>query len=467
MDSTKLYFSRFTHKFVKNGVVALFNALRLRPVYLTEQLYTKVLEIINSEICVDGRDLVCINQAIQELKKNRIIIDNPDYDDLVLKRFQKLTGKPAVRVAYFIMTDKCNFNCSYCFMLREQKKGNLKVLGKMSNDTAELALKKYAELSYSPDKDDERIIIFYGGEPLLNYSVIQDVVFKAEQLKKDGILANDTKFAIVTNGSLLTDDKAQFFKEHDVGIGISVDGDSFVNDSSRKFINGTPTFASIMRAIEVCKRNNCDDFSLSVTISEKCLDNFDSTIDFIVNRVGCKNVGYNILMNDSSVNQDDYATRASEFLIKSFEIFRKKGIYEDRMMRKVKSLSEGKVHLFDCAACGANQVVFAPDGSIGVCHGFLGTRNYFSGTVHDRNFKPETNVDFIEWSKRAPVNMKDCFSCPAIGICGGGCPFNAFNESKSIWNLDKRFCVHSKMSLEWLIWDLYESTRKSMNKKES
>ena len=47
----------------------------------------------------------------------------------------------------------------------------------------------------------------------------------------------------------------------------------------------------------------------------------------------------------------------------------------------------------------------------------------------------------------------------ALGICGGGCPFQAEITTGSIWGLDERFCVHAKMTLEWLIWDLYSQMK--------
>ncbi|PJC01953.1 MAG: hypothetical protein CO073_01980 [Candidatus Komeilibacteria bacterium CG_4_9_14_0_8_um_filter_36_9] len=92
----------------------------------------------------------------------------------------------------------------------------------------------------------------------------------------------------------------------------------------------------------------------------------------------------------------------------------------------------------------------------GNCHGYLGSRKHFVTTVDDMLFNPQNDPVFMEWSYRSPLNMDICRNCPALGICGGGCPLNADFEEGSIWSLDKRFCVHCKMTLEWLIWDLYK-----------
>jgi len=57
--------------------------------------------------------------------------------------------------------------------------------------------------------------------------------------------------------------------------------------------------------------------------------------------------------------------------------------------------------------------------------------------------------------------MPECQGCFALGICGGGCPYQSELETGSIWGLDKRFCIHAKMTLEWLVWDLYKQTQAS------
>lgn len=125
-------------------------------------------------------------------------------------------------------------------------------------------------------------------------------------------------------------------------------------------------------------------------------------------------------------------------------------------MRKVDSFVKSEIYAFDCGAAGGGQIVIAPDGQVGICHGYLGSRKHFATTVDDETFDPRNDPVFIEWSRRSPLNMDACRECPALGICGGGCPLNADFEEGSIWGLDKRFCVHCKTTLEWLIWDLYK-----------
>ena len=77
--------------------------------------------------------------------------------------------------------------------------------------------------------------------------------------------------------------------------------------------------------------------------------------------------------------------------------------------------------------------------------------------IWDDKFDATKDEDYIEWSQLTPINKAECQDCPALGICGGGCPINAMNLKKgnTIHDLDERFCVHSKMTLDFLIKDLY------------
>lgn len=456
MEITKkqMRFSRFTHRFHKDGIVAYMNSLRMRPIYLSAAMAERVDTYIAGDQASEASSET--QSTIDKFVNSKIVIDTPDFDDLVLSRYRGIAKNTFIKIAYFILTDQCNFNCSYCFIKKEIEKGN-RISGPMSVETALAAVDTFARLTSEDPTDDERMIIFYGGEPLLNFSVIKIISDRVSQLKGMGRLPSKTKMVIVTNGSLLSDEIALFFKSVGIGIGISIDGTDIVTNSARRYRDGTPTFSDIMRGIETCKRNQILDYSLSVTVSKTCLENFDSTISFLKTHAISKNIGFNILMSDGSNDEfDSYAHLASSFIIKAFEIFREDGIYEDRIMRKVNAFIRGQAHLFDCAATGANQIVIAPDGEIGICHGFLGSRTFFSDNVHNPEFDPRKNTNFQEWSKRTPINMPQCLGCESLGLCGGGCPFNAHKNSGSIWELDRRFCIHTKATLEWLIWDLYD-----------
>lgn len=174
--------------------------------------------------------------------------------------------------------------------------------------------------------------------------------------------------------------------------------------------------------------------------------------------VGVRNVGFNPLLNSCqyTVKNSAYSQKVASALIECFKIARERGIYEARMMRKVRAFVEGHIYDRDCCGCG-KQIVVLPDGKIGVCHAYSGTEQFF--VEPDADFDPYKHQFWKEWSQRSPFNMSQCRDCEALTICGGGCPHNADINKGSIWELDEHFCVHAKETLNWLIWDLYENSK--------
>jgi uncharacterized protein len=167
-----------------------------------------------------------------------------------------------------------------------------------------------------------------------------------------------------------------------------------------------------------------------------------------------RNIGFNLVTRPAGgYNSTDYYREATKLLLQAFRRFRDEGIFEDRIMCKVRACAEAKPYPFDCAACGGAQVVVAPDGQVGICHALLGKRETFVGTMNDPGFFPEDHPVWAEWSRRSPLNMPECKDCWCLGICGRGCPVNG---SSGIWGMDKGFCIHAQTILEWLIWDVYQ-----------
>jgi len=263
---------------------------------------------------------------------------------------------------------------------------------------------------------------------------------------------------MVTNGSLITNEIAKTLKSFNVQVSISIDGDSFATNSSRIYADGKPAYQDIKRGFLVCKENGMN-IGASCTLSEASISDFDTTIKVLLDECQVTNLGFNLMIAGEDKLNDGYNERAAKFIIDAFKIFRERGVYEDRIMRKATSFVESKVWPFDCGATGGNQIVIAPDGDIGICHGFLAKRKYFPTNVYNDDFDISEDPTYKEWSMRSPLNMPQCQECPALGICGGGCPFQSEIEKGSIWDLDDRFCIHAKMTLEWLIWDLFNQTK--------
>lgn len=360
-----------------------------------------------------------------------------------------------IGVVYMILTDGCNLRCTYCFEDAHLITGFSSTL--MSCEVAEAAIETLARLNkkYPIINRREITVQFYGGEPLLNFSALQATTMKVESLKSSGHLPENTELAMVTNGTLITQSVAEFLREHNISVGVSIDGYKSVHNKYRIQKSGKGSFKDTINGYK-CLVDNGVKSGLSCTLTPEVVNDFDAVIEFLQNDLGLnQGLTFNILHFTPHIKLPlDYYDKAAKCILKAFPVFRDCSIWEDRMMRKAESFANRQIMYSDCAAIG-HQLVISPDGKIGVCQDFIKPRRYFSSSVFDSDFDPYQEPNFISWQKRSPLFMESCFDCEALGICGGGCPASAEAFKGSMWAIDERICPHSKGSLEWLIWDLF------------
>lgn len=455
--------SNFTHVLERDGVSSLYNSLKILPVFVQ----TDLVPIIKS--FEKGKTLSQVIEPLEagttekltglmpHLCEAKILVDARSTDQDILKWFQtQYTGFRYISIAYFLLTDNCNFGCKYCFIESRMSQGYR--FSHMTKETAQKGIDMFCRLiSLVPEFfEQQKTIVLYGGEPLLNLNTLQYILETLHNRIQEGRLPQKTLISMVTNGSLVTPQIAKMLKKYNVNVAVSLDGDKTVTNSCRQYQDGQPVYDDVIKGIKTLQQEGVD-AGISCTLSQQCLDNFDQTLDLIANKLDLKGLGFNIVLSSPGYKKsEDYNAQAAKSIIEAFQVFREKNIFEDRMMRKVDSFTKNEVYPFDCGAAGGGQIVIAPDGDVGICHGYVSDRKYFVTDVNDTQFDPSHSEVFQEWSKRSPLNMKECENCIALGICGGGCPLNADYETGSIWGLDSRFCVHAKTTLEWLIWDLFE-----------
>lgn len=454
--------SRYAHTFDLGDSMALYHSLRMKPVYLKKEAYEGLQAWLVGPFCIDYSDAPEeLKDTVDELVKYKILNHSEEDDDRVLQFVKSRIPSPAINVCYMITSEQCNLACKYCFLGNndECKRSNFS-LENMSKETADKAIDffiKQIKLSgLDAEEDNKPAIIFYGGEPLVNYDVLVYIAEKINALRDVEKCVKNMELSMVSNGLLLTEERALKLKELGVAIAISVDGFTEKANSMRVDVAGNNVFNKILKTLDMCKNIGVD-VSLSVTLSEETIKNTKDILE-LVDKYGVTSFGFNIMMSDENfVLPQEYNEKAAQFIIDEFVELRKRGIYEDRIMRKLKAFTKSQVYFSDCAATGGGQIVIAPNGQVGICHGCLHNKQYFVSDVDDEEFDATKHKDFIEWSQLTPVNKEECQDCVALGICGGGCPINAMhlNKGNTIHDLDERFCTHAKLTLDFLIKDLY------------
>jgi len=251
-------------------------------------------------------------------------------------------------------------------------------------------------------------------------------------------------------------------KEFNVSVSISLDGTKRINDVMRITQNGDGIYNKIIKGINLLNKSKVP-FGISCTISNHNIKHLKEGVDHFI-KLGAKSIGFNILLHSrySTTPLIPLATLNNK-LIEASEKVNKLGFYEDRIQRKIKAFN-GSPRFKDCGGVG-NQIIFFPDGNIGICEAYLCNRGAIIGNIKNTKVAEiEKSSRLKYWTKRYPLNMEECIYCHALGICGGGCPFNAETLSKKdIYQRDKPFCAHTEKTLNWL---LKKSIEEKTGKKE-
>ena len=247
-------------------------------------------------------------------------------------------------------------------------------------------------------------------------------------------------------------------KKYDVLVSLSLDGIKEVHDYNRIDYDNKGSFDRTIRGLNLLRKHGVEP-SISCVMSPFAIKHVDETIDFLLKDLKIKGLGFNHVSIIPKLNYYDpkYEEEFADTILHVQDIIQEKydDVYERRMGHKINCFVDKLLLRADCTGCG-EQISVSPEGEIGICQGYMGTRKTFNNSVFDKEYFPDQDPTFIEWSKRSPLNMNKCLNCPALATCGGGCPRNADMINGSIWDVDSAFCHFALKANEWLIWKNFE-----------
>lgn len=409
----------FVFLYKSGKILCFYNSLTMERYYLN-------IDNINNEIDTLYAKSFYVDETFEEVSY---------YNASVPRNYNKIHINSIV----LLLTSVCNFNCKYCYI---ESRFNRDIEKYMSLETA----KKIVDFIYR-NKINDAMMIFYGGEPLLNQNVIKFIV---DELKK-----YSTKFCytIVTNGSLIDDSIIEYCKANKIHVCVSLDGPPEVNDVNRVNKSGKGTYNIVYKNLQQCKDRGLD-FGISTTITTcKTIKEFIP----ILKELDVHSIGFNTLSPNNNIEIDDIRRLdIYNHLLDSILKLKEQGINEERYYSlRFMSFKNRHFILRHCSAYG-QQVVITPDGRIGPCQGLWPEyenkiNNEFFSLSLDSSISEFFYV-YNKWVQRIPTHMKSCYKCPAIAICGGGCAKNAYIKNHSIDTVDNIFCQEMKALLAWSIW---------------
>ena len=347
-----------------------------------------------------------------------------------------LKKKPSPGISYVLVTDFCNFRCGYCFIENSLNGPSIS----MSKDLADKVINV---LINAAKEVKEYRVTFYGGEPLSNSEIVLHIIEKLEQASKNKFL-----ISCITNGSLLTEDLARKLKQHNVTVGLSLDGWANI-DKNRVLVNGKETFYSALRALTLLKEAGVNT-GISCTITKQNYRYAEEIVEFF-HKLGVRSIGFNLLtrIKESSEYEVPDPKQLAYYLFMAYLKAKELHMFEDRIdKRRANYFFQEIFHVYDCPAFG-QQIFFSPSGTVGPCQAFYPSGKY-QIPIRD-NLKVQDEPLFYKWLELGTLRNKECMCCPAIGICGGACAYDVYIKTGQIGIKEDYFCTFQNEILKLLL----------------
>jgi uncharacterized protein len=382
----------------------LYNALSNTLMELDEAHYQTLEKVQKDEF---NFDLSRENDLVTLLCKNRILLDNGEEQQLLLSRHyrrQSLCFDTSLLNLTICPTLQCNFRCPYCFEQSQQASCV------MASETIERLL--YFIRSYQDIR--HLSIAWYGGEPLLAFDVIQEVMEKIDSLNLTLEGAG-----LITNGYLLDSEKAkQLNKLRINSIQITLDGPEEVHDTRRTLAGGKPTFQRILQNIDTLMSSSYEGAcSIRVNVDKHNHDRFIELRAALLNQFkGKKLFVYAAHVNSGIGHSYDHSCTLNlqEWMEFSMNMHRQSGqpaggFYPGGNLDSI------------CIANTHQGFVVGPEGELYKCWENVGRPEMIIGSIYLDNPITNPELQALYCIGSDAYSDPECRECNVLPICGGGC----------------------------------------------
>ncbi|MBB6698711.1 PapB family radical SAM/SPASM ranthipeptide maturase [Clostridium algidicarnis] len=357
---------------------------------------------------------------------------------------KKQSSNNKISSLILLVVQECNLSCTYCY----GNDGEYENKGKMSLKLGQKSIDYLME--NSADLKDVSIV-FFGGEPLLNFQLIKELVTYAKEV--GDIYHKNIIFSMTSNGTLLTEEINEFLENNKFSLTISMDGDKETHDKNRLYSTNKGSYDKVVK--DTAGLRDKTNITARATISKAQLD-VVKTFNHL-NSLKFSKIALAPSVDILDANDFEILKKTFSALVNEYEILINNKQYNKarRMTNVSKIISRvhsGGMRKYFCGA-GKNMLAIDIDGNIYPCHRFVGENNYRVGNVIDglNNNKYEEKMN--EFSIDSHFECNDCW---AKCICGGGCPQENLVTMKSTMKPNNTICEFYKCFYEEVI-NLYIS----------
>ncbi|PWM70254.1 MAG: thioether cross-link-forming SCIFF peptide maturase [Bacillota bacterium] len=441
------------HTFCADGTYYLFDNAS-GALHICDALTSEVVKKLNGEAYdlhgVDESEIAEIEEEIAALKKEGVLFAEEEKEIPLKSEY--------VKALCLHICHDCNLRCEYCFAGQGSYKGRSEY---MPFDVAKAAV------DFLIANSGSRKILemdFFGGEPLMNLSVVKQTVdyAKAEGQKH----GKKFLFTLTTNGVLLNEETAKYLNEEMENVVLSIDGRREVHDGVRKTVNGKGSYDVIVENIKnFVKMRGDKHYYVRGTFTKKNLD-FGSDVLFLADN-GLTEISLEPVVTEEDsplyISKEDLPAIAEEYRRLAKEYKRRKSAGERlfNFFHFQIDLDGGPCLRKRVSACGAGNEYFSvtPNGDIFPCHQFADLPQYKMGSVFEGKLDEKIRAVFRDNNLYTREACRNCF---AKFHCSGGCPANNIRKGGDINTPYDVTCGMMKARMECAL-DLYAEGKSEEN----
>ena len=393
---------------------------------------------------ISDDELIEVYDEIMELVDSGDLFTEDTYRDRVID----YTKRPTVVKALCLhIAHDCNLSCKYCFAeegLYHGKKAEL-----MSYEVGKQALDFLVEASGSRHNLE---VDFFGGEPLLNWQVVKDLVAYGRSIEAEH--DKHFRFTLTTNGVLLTDEVMEFVNREMDNVVLSIDGRKEVHDYMRPFQRGDGSYDIIVPKFKkLADSRDQDRYYVRGTYTRYNKDFSEDVLHLA--ELGFKQISVEPVVapedEQYALREEDLPELFDQYDRLAAEMIERAGSdREFNFFHFMIDLEGGPCVYKRLSGCGSGTEYLSvtPDGSLFPCHQFVGNEGMQVGDV----WHGVTNTDLVTEFKGCNVYSRPkCSDCFAKYYCSGGCAANAYHFTGDIRGNYEVGCELQKKRVECAI----------------
>ena len=393
---------------------------------------------------ITPEDLAECYGQVNGLKEAGKLFAPDTFEPMAGKLKEKTAG--VVKALCLHIAHTCNLNCSYCFASQGKYHGERAI---MSFEVGKRALDFLIENSGTRRNLE---VDFFGGEPLMNFQVVKDLVAYARSIEKEK--GKNFRFTLTTNGMLIDDDVIEFANKEMSNVVLSLDGRREIHDHFRRDYAGKGSWEQIVPKFQkFVEARGGKDYYMRGTFTH-------ANPDFLKDIQQMLDLGFSELSMEPVVCAEGDPSALTEadlpIVMEQYEKLAELMLKRDEEGRPFTfyhymiDLTGGPCIYKRISGCGSGTEYMAvtPWGDLYPCHQFVGEERFKLGNIWDGVTNTEVQGEFAACNVYAHPECRDCW---ARLYCSGGCAANAYHSTGSVTGVYEYGCKLFRKRMECAI----------------